>query len=101
VKVNFNLKNTGSRAGAEVAQVYVLLPSSAGEPFKRLVAWRKIPLAPGESQAVAMTLDPHYLSIFNAGKGQWELVPGEYKVLVGGSSQNTPLATNVEITSTY
>lgn len=80
-------------------QVYVMLPPSAGEPFKRLVAWKKIQLAPGETQAVAMTLDPHYLSIFNVSKNEWELLPGEYKVFVGGSSQNTPLAANVKIAS--
>jgi len=99
VKVSFTVTNTGSRAGAEVAQVYVLLPAGAGEPFKRLVAWQKIPLNPGEARNVALTLDPHYLSIFNAGKGQWELVPGEYKVYVGGSSQNTALTGAVQVTS--
>jgi len=59
VKVSFNVTNTGSRAGAEAAQVYVMLPPSAGEPFKRLVAWKKIALAPGETQAVGLSLDPH------------------------------------------
>jgi beta-glucosidase len=99
LKVSFGVANTGARAGAEVAQVYVQLPPSAGEPFKRLVAWEKIPLNPGEARNVTLTLDPHCLSIFNAGKGQWELVPGEYKVYVGGSSQNTPLMWAVQITS--
>jgi beta-glucosidase len=97
VKVSFNVTNTGSRAGAEAAQVYVMLPPSAGEPFKRLVAWKKIALAPGETQAVGLSLDPHYLSVFNVSDSQWELIPGEYKVFVGGSSQNAPLAANIEI----
>jgi beta-glucosidase len=89
--VTFTLKNTGARAGAEVAQVYVALPQAAGEPFKRLVAWEKVQLAPGEAKTVTLTLDPHYLSIFDADKSEWELVPGDYKVLVGGSSRETPL----------
>jgi beta-glucosidase len=89
--VTFTVKNTGARAGAEVAQVYVVLPQAAGEPFKRLVAWEKVHLAPGEAKTVTLTLDPHYLSIFNADKSAWELVPGDYKVLVGGSSRETPL----------
>jgi beta-glucosidase len=97
VKVSFHVTNTGTRAGAEVAQVYVLLPPSSGEPFKRLVAWEKISLPPGETKRVALTLDPHYLSIFNDSKGNWELVPGEYKVFVGGSSQSTPLTAAVPI----
>jgi beta-glucosidase len=89
--VAFTVKNTGGRAGAEVAQVYVALPQAAGEPFKRLVAWEKVPLAPGEAKTVTLKLVPHYLSIFNADKDAWELVPGDYKVLVGGSSRETPL----------
>ncbi len=91
-QVSFSVKNTGPRAGAEVAQVYVVLPNSAGEPFKRLVAWEKVRLAPGESKTVTLTLDPLYLSIFNAGKDAWELLPGEYKVFAGASSRNTPLS---------
>jgi beta-glucosidase len=99
VKVSFSVTNTGTRAGAEVAQVYVSLPPSSGEPFKRLVAWEKILLTPGETKGVTLTLDPHYLSIFNVNTGGWELVPGEYKVYVGGSSRSTPLTGTVPIAS--
>jgi len=97
LQVRFRVANTGSRAGAEVAQVYATLPSSAGEPFKRLVGWQKVSLAPGESGAVSLTVEPKYLSIFNADKGKWELAPGEYRILVGGSSQSTPLSQIVTI----
>jgi beta-glucosidase len=89
--VSFSVKNTGTRAGAEIAQVYVTLPTAAGEPFKRLVTWEKIPLEPGESKTVKLPLDPHYLSIFNAEKDAWELVPGDYVVHVGASSSDLPL----------
>lgn len=91
VKVTFTVKNTGKRSGAEVAQVYVTLPASAGEPFKRLVAWDKVRLAAGESKTVSLTLEPLHLSIFSTTKDDWEVVAGEYKLLVGGSSQATPL----------
>ena len=97
--MSFKVTNTGERAGAEIVQVYVSLPASAGEPPKRLVAWDKIQLAPGETKAVSLRLDPHYLSIFNVDKDDWELVPGEYKVYVGGSSRNTPLTGTVRIGS--
>jgi len=89
--VTFTVRNTGARAGAETAEVYVTLPSAAGEPFKRLVAWEKVELAPGEAKTVTTALDPHYLSIFNADRDAWELVPGDYEVHVGGSSRETPL----------
>jgi beta-glucosidase len=90
-KVTFQVKNTGTRAGAEVAQVYVALPAAAGESYKRLAAWEKVRLAPGEAKTVSLTLDPTYISSFNAGSDAWELVKGDYKVLVGTSSQETPL----------
>jgi beta-glucosidase len=89
--VTFRVKNTGARAGAEIAQVYAALPQEAGEPFKRLLAWQKVPLAPGEVKTVTLPLDPHLLSIFDAGPEAWRLVPGEYKIYVGGSSRDLPL----------
>jgi beta-glucosidase len=97
--VTFSVTNTGQRAGEEVAQVYVMLPPRAYEPFKRLVGWEKIPLAPAETKTVTITVDPLYLSIFNVNKGGWDLVPGKYKVYVGGSSQDTPLNATVNIGS--
>ena len=81
--VSFSVKNTGRRAGTEVAQVYVMLPSAAGEPFKRLAAWERVPLKAGESKTVTLPLDPLYLSIFNAEKDGWELVAGDYKAFAG------------------
>jgi beta-glucosidase len=100
LKVSFRLANTGKRAGAEVAQVYASLPPGTGEPPKRLIAWEKVQLAPGETKTVALTIDPWYLSVFNAEKDAWELVSGEYKVYVGGSSRNTPLSETVQIAGT-
>ena len=90
--VTFTVKNTGARGGAEIAQVYVELPAAAGEPFKRLVGWEKVPLEPGESKTVSLELDPQYLSIFNTDKDGWELVPGSYTALVGSSSSDILLS---------
>ncbi len=100
VTVSFTVKNTGKVAGAEVAQVYAGLPASAGEPPKRLVAWEKVQLAPGEEKTVNLTLDPFHLSIFNVDKDDWQLLPGEYKVFVGGSSRSTPLTGAAQIAAT-
>jgi beta-glucosidase len=97
LKVTFRITNTGPRAGAEVAQVYTLLPGSAGEPFKRLIGWEKVQLARGETKTITATIDPQYLSIFDVEKNGWELVPGDYKVYVGDSSESTPLSTTVHI----
>jgi beta-glucosidase len=97
LKVTFRVTNTGERPGAEIAQVYALLPASAGEPFKRLIGWEKILLGQGETKTVTVTVDPQYLSIFNVEKDSWELISGDYKVYVGGSSASTPLSTTVHL----
>ena len=93
----FEVANTGTRAGAEIAEVYATLPQAAGEPFRRLVAWEKVRLAPGESKSVTLHLDPFYLSIFNADKDAWELVPGEYVIQAGASSRDLPLHASVHM----
>jgi beta-glucosidase len=97
LRVSFSVTNTGKRDGAEVAQVYAMLPSGVGEPFKRLVAWRKVQLAAGETKAVSLSIQPRYLSIYNVDKGGWELPSGKYQVFVGGSSRDTPLTQTVSI----
>jgi len=95
VTATFTVANTGARAGAEVAEVYAALPASAQEPPKRLVGWSKVKLAAGEKKTVTVEIDPKYLSIFDEQKGGWKLVPGEYTILVGGSSDKLPLKATV------
>jgi beta-glucosidase len=58
--VSFTLKNTGSRDGAEIAQVYAALPADAGEPPKRLVGWSKVRLKAGESKEVRVPVAAKY-----------------------------------------
>jgi len=97
VEVSFSVKNTGLRAGAEVAQVYLGLPASAGEPPKRLVAWEKAQLDPGQSRSVTLLLEPQLMSVFNVVNNAWELIPGDYLVYAGGSSRHTPLTATLRI----
>ena len=97
VKVTFTITNTGSRAGAEIAEVYAALPANAQEPPKRLVGFTKVNLEPREKKAVTVEVDPKYLSIFDQQKDGWTLVPGEYGIMVGGSSDKLPLKTTVSL----
>jgi beta-glucosidase len=97
VRLSFKVTNTGNRAGAEIAEVYAALPENAGEPPKRLVGWSKIKLNAGESKEVVIEVDPEYLSIFNVERDAWQLVPGDYRFLVGGSSQSLPLKDTVNL----
>ena len=92
VRIRFRLTNTGARAGTEVAQAYVTLPASTGEPAKRLVGWSRVALRPGQHRNVEITLsradlaDLHLLEYWDAGKKGWVTAPGRYGVQVGGSS---------------
>jgi beta-glucosidase len=89
--ISFTVKNTGKRAGTEIAEVYASLPDSAGEPPKRLIGWSRVELAPGESKQVSIPVDRSRLSIFDEASNSWKLVPGDYTVLAGGSSKLLPL----------
>ncbi len=91
VTVSFSVKNTGNRAGTEIAQVYAGLPASAGEPPKRLVGWSRVKLNPGESKDVTVEVDPLFLSVFDVAHHAWSRTPGDYTFLVGGASDDLPL----------
>ena len=96
-RVTFTVTNTGNRAGAEVAEVYASLPATAAEPPKRLVGFSKVKLNGGESKEVTVDVDPKCLSIFNVERNAWQLLPGEYGFMVGGSSQSLPLKETVTL----
>jgi beta-glucosidase len=91
VEVSFTIADTGSRTGAEIAEVYAALPANADEPPKRLVGFTKVKLEPGDKRTVTVEVPMKYLSIFDVKKNDWSLVPGDYTIMVGGSSQDLPL----------
>lgn len=95
--VSFTVRNTGGRAGEEIAEVYAALPASAGEPPKRLVGWSKVSLNAGESKEVNIPVKTLYLSIYDEASDGWKLLPGSYTFMVGGSSQNLPLVEKVNL----
>jgi beta-glucosidase len=93
----FTVKNTGTRAGTEIAEVYARLPKSADESFKRLVGWKRVALVPGESQTVTVAIDPQVLQTFDEASDRWNLALGNYEVFVGASSDNTPLTASLSV----
>ena len=97
VSVSFTVKNTGSRAGTEIAQVYASLPAGTGEPPKRLVGWSRVKLDPGESKEVTVEIDPVFLSVFDVAHHAWSRTPGDYAILVGGASDSLPLHQGVSL----
>ncbi len=91
LQVSFTVKNTGQRAGAEIAQVYASLPAAAGEPPRRLVGYKKVELQAGESRRVELPVESLYLSIYDTASHGWKQLPGKYTVSVGSSSRDLPL----------
>ena len=91
VRVSFDMTNTGSRAGADVAQVYVASPVTAGEPPKQLKGFAKVMLRTGQTEHVAVTLDARAFSVWDIAGKRWRDVNGNYEILVGDSSRDLPL----------
>ena len=90
-KITFTVPvtNTGGVAGAETIQLYVSdLKASVERPVKELKAFQKVFLQPGETRQVTLTLDKTALSFYNDQTGQWTAEPGDFKALIGTSSQH-------------
>jgi beta-glucosidase len=92
VPVSFDVKNTGSVAGAEVAQLYVSDPSAkAKRPERELKGFEKVRLAPGETKRVTLNLDARAFSYWDSAAHKWTIDPGKFVIHVGDSSETTPL----------
>ncbi|MDN3353800.1 glycoside hydrolase family 3 C-terminal domain-containing protein [Actinomadura sp. DC4] len=96
--VTATVTDTGARAGAEVAQLYVGDPASTGEPVHQLKGFQRVDLQPGQSQTVHFTVTAHDLAHWADPSG-WTTTPGTYQILVGDSSRNLPLSGSVNVTS--
>ena len=90
-KISFTVKvkNTGSRAGAEVVQLYINdVKSSLPRPVKELKTFQKVYLQPGESKDVTLIIDKSALSFYDDRVGEWVAEPGEFKALIGNASDH-------------
>lgn len=86
-KVSAIVRNSGRRAGAEVAQLYLGMPRDAGEPPHQLKRFAKVFLRPGESRPVEFILSDRDLSYWDEAVHDWVMVAGEYNVGLGSSSR--------------
>lgn len=82
--VEAELKNTGSLAGDEVAELYLIPPQSTLSPKQALAGFQRLHLNPGEAKHISFKLDPRTLSQVN-GRGVRVVNQGEYKLSLGGS----------------
>jgi beta-glucosidase len=91
-EVSFDVKNTGTREGAEVAQVYVGdTQTKVPRPAKELKGFSKVSIRPGETRKVSVMLDSRALSYYDVKAKQWRAEPGDFNVLVGRSSAQIEL----------
>ena len=101
IMVQFFVENTGTRYGAEVPQVYLGLPTSIGEPPKRLVAFEKVWLNPGEKRKIQISIDPnatnHPFGYWESSTQKWVIAEGDYQVYVGNSATNILLNDSVTV----
>jgi beta-glucosidase len=96
VQVSFTIKNTGKRAGADVAQLYVHQKKSLlDRPAKELKSFQKVFLQPGESRVVNLTLDDKAFHYFNDRVNQWVTESGTFDIMVGNSSRNILLTGSI------
>ena len=97
--VSFDVTNVGAVTAAEVAQVYVGDPSaSVPRPAKELKAFRKVRLAPGQTEHVTVHLDRRAFAYYDVGRKDWAVDPGQFHIYVGDSSAQTPLLADLGIT---
>jgi len=89
VQVSVTVRNVGDRAGKEVVQLYVRdEAASLARPDKELKGFQKVHLEPGERVVVSFILDERALAFFDPYRKMWVAEPGEFEVLVGGSSRD-------------
>lgn len=88
IEVSVEVSNTGSRDGEEVVQLYIRdLVSSVTRPIKELKGFEKVMIPAGTSQQITFTLTAEDLAFYNIEK-KWTTEPGQFKVFVGGSSND-------------
>jgi beta-glucosidase len=87
-----NVTNTGQVPGDEVVQLYLSFPNVAGAPIRALRGFRRVHLAPGQTQAVAFDLKPRDLSMVDD-RGNRIIPAGKYTVSIGGGQPGSGLPT--------
>ncbi|MBP0903985.1 glycoside hydrolase family 3 N-terminal domain-containing protein [Mariniflexile gromovii] len=97
MEVSFKVKNTGKRAGDEVVQLYLKDKVSSVTTYEsQLRGFERVPLQPGETKTIHMTLTPDDLKILDINMN-WTVEPGTFEVLIGSSSVDIHLQKEFEI----
>jgi beta-glucosidase len=99
IDVSVDVRNTGTRAGDEVVQLYARYPDSrVDRPMKQLRGFSRVSLAGGESRTVTLRLAAADLAYWDAARHTWTLEPGRVELLVGSSSADADLKLRQTVT---
>ncbi len=100
LSVAFTVKNTGSVAGYETAQLYVGdKESTIYRPVKELKGFKKVWLEPGESKEITIQLSKRAFAFYNVNINDWCVESGDFDILVGASSADIRLSATVNVTA--
>ncbi len=97
VTLTVPVSNTGLKDGDEVVQVYMSTPIDPAGPVKNLRALRRVRIPAGETVNVTFTLEPETFATFDPVKGRMTTRPGVYRMAVGRSSADTPVAAEITL----
>jgi beta-glucosidase len=99
--VEADVTNTGTRTGAEIAQLYIGSPSSTAVPEapQELAGFQKVLLRAGETKHVTFTLNDRSFSHWDTASHRWKITAGSYRILVGGGSRDIRLRGSVTRTA--
>lgn len=101
LRVSVKVKNTGSRAGKEIVQLYVQdNESTVIRPVRELKGFEKVTLAPGEEKTVDFTLEKRAFAYYNTELADWHVETGDFTILIGKSSRDIQLSGKVHVEST-
>ena len=91
VTLSVEVKNSGTRDGDEVVQIYLRNPNDPGAPIKALVGFKRVTLKAGVLQKVSFVLEPKAFYSFNDNTQKQEVIAGKYELLYGSSSADKSL----------
>ena len=95
IEVTIDLKNTGSRSGEEVVQLYLTANETAPKmkmPIKQLRGFQKVMLDAGERKTITFEVSPEDFYVYNEETASYQVPSGDYTVKIGSSSDNLPLS---------
>ncbi|BCM92628.1 xylan 1,4-beta-xylosidase [Abditibacteriota bacterium] len=99
ITLQLPVKNTGSRAGDEVAQVYARpLFTDARQPLRRLIGFTRVSIGAGQTRPVALHIPAERLRVWDSKKNDYQVVPGQYELAIGAASDDARVKLNVSVT---